>query len=169
MRLDDSRIFRGNGAGKPGLLLRFRHTGASDGPPDAGVGAAGADPDGSGLEPSSSELSSADLFGMLWCGLADILGTAAAATLLRRAAQRALPRWPELAALCIVRERLEYRYSLPASWEDPASQLPAALSAVARELWPLLVDLTGSVVVQRLEQIPELRDHGILPAGETRP
>ena len=167
--MDDSRIFRGNGAGKPGLLLRFRHTGAPDAPTDAAVDPGGADRDGSSVEPSSSELSSADLFGLLWRGLADILGTAAAATLLRRAAQRALPRWPELAALCIIRERLEYRYSLPANWEEPVSQLPAALSAVARELWPLLVDLTGSVVVQRLEQIVELRDRGILPSGEPRP
>ena len=85
------------------------------------------------------------------------------------ARKRALPRWPELAALCIVRERLEYRYSLPPDWEQRVSPLPGALSEVARQLWPLLVDLTGTVVVQRLAQIPELRERGILPAGEERP
>jgi len=118
------------------------------------------------MDAGSNEPSPAELFDILWRGLADILGTAAAATLLRRAAQRALPRWPELAALRIVRERLEYRYSLPPDWEQPVSPLPGALSDVAHQLWPLLVDLTGTVVVQRLAQIPELRERGILPAGE---
>jgi len=117
---------------------------------------------------SGGELSSADLFGILWRGLADILGTAAAATLLRRSAQRALPNWPELAALCIVRERLEYRYNLPANWEQPLPKRPGALAEVACELWPLLIDLTGSVVIQRLAKIPELRHHGMLPPGEAR-
>jgi hypothetical protein len=164
--VDDSRIFRRNGPGEPGQLLRFPQTGALHG--SANEGDAGAPPDGSGEVLSRSEVSSGDLFGLLWLGLADILGTAAAATLLRRAAQRALPRWPELAALCIVRERLEYRYRLPSHWKDPVSQQPGALSALARELWPLLVDLTGSVVVRRLAQIPELRDRGILPPEALR-
>jgi len=125
--------------------------------------------DGSSAELSGGELSAAELFGLLWRGLADILGTAAAAALLRRAAQRALPRWPELAALCILRERLEYRYTVPSNWKSPVPSLPGALSALTRELWPLLVDLTGSVVVQRLAQIPELRERGILPPAEAPP
>ena len=125
--------------------------------------------DGSLPERAGGEPSSADLFGILWCGLADILGTAAAAAILRRAAQRALPHWPELAALCIVRERLEYQYRLPANWEHPATQPLGALSEVTRELWPLLVDLTGAVVIQRLAQIPELRGQGLLPPDEAAP
>ncbi|MEO8185476.1 MAG: hypothetical protein ABI895_42245 [Deltaproteobacteria bacterium] len=165
--MDDSRIIRRSGAGEPGQLLRFRQAGDLHGSPDGGD--AGAAPDGASTELSGSELSAAELFGILWRGLADILGTAAAAALLRRAAQRALPRWPELAALCILRERLEYRYTLPSNWKSPVPKLPGALSALARELWPLLIDLTGSVVVQRLAQIPELREQGILPPAEVPP
>jgi hypothetical protein len=165
--LDDSRIFRRNGGAEPGQLLHFRQTGALHDPADAGYAEAG--PAGSSVEPSSSELSTGDLFGILWLGLADIVGTAAAAAVLRRAAQRALPQWPELAALGILRERLEYRYRLPPTWKDQISQPPGALAGLVRELWPLLVDLTGPVVVQRLARIPQLRDRGILPAGEAPP
>jgi len=111
-------------------------------------------------------LSAGDLFAVLWEALADILGTAATATLLRRAAQRAAPRWPELAALSITRESLDYRYSVPSAWREPALDPPQALCELARELSALLVDLTGAVVVNRLAQVPELRDRGIVaPAG----
>jgi hypothetical protein len=164
--LDDSRSFRGNGVGKPGQLLRFPQIAAPDGSSLADTGDAHGNAGAALPEPAGGELSSADLFGILWRGLADILGSAAAAALLRRAAQRAQPRWPELDALCIAREQLEYRYRLPASWEDPVTQPLGALSEVLRELWPLLVDLTGSVVIQRLAQIPELRDQGLLPPEE---
>ena len=114
-------------------------------------------------------LTADDLFSILWTALADMLGTAAAATLLRRAAQRVAPTWPELAALSITRESLEYRYVVPASWKDATADPPEALCALARELWTLLVDLTGSVVVNRLAQIPTLRDRGIVPAREEQP
>jgi hypothetical protein len=121
------------------------------------------DPDGSRPR---ADLSAANLFDILWCALADLLGTAAAATLLRRAALRALPRWPELAALSIRRERLEYVYTVPSAWNDPAPNPPQALRELARDLWTILVELTGSVVVNRLERIPELRDRGIVPRQE---
>jgi hypothetical protein len=114
-------------------------------------------------------LSAADLFTILWEALADVLGTAAAATLLRRAAQRAAPLWAELAALSIRREALEYRYAVPPAWKDPALDPPQALCELARELWVLLAELTGSVVVNRLAQIPELRDRGIVPKREEQP
>jgi hypothetical protein len=127
--------------------------GPTRGPPATGRERAkakdSADADGEG--------SSADVFALLWAGLADILGTAAGATLLRRAAQCALPRAPELAALQITRQSLDYRYTLPSSWSSSGSDPRVALLALTRELWPLLVDLTGSVVIQRLEQVPELR------------
>jgi len=145
--LDDSRISRRDGAAEPAQILRFRQNGAG----------------------AQSEVSAADLFALLWTGLADMLGTAATATLLRRAAQCALPGAPDLAALCITRESLEYRYTLPESWTSPVSEPCAALSALARELWPLLVDLTGSVVTQRLAQIPELRALGVPPGEERQP
>jgi hypothetical protein len=111
-------------------------------------------------------LSAAYIFGILWRELADMIGTAAAASLVRRAAQRVIPRWPELAALSIARESLEYRYSLPSAWNDPAPHPPQALRELARELFALLVELTGTVVVNRLAKIPELRDRGIVPTRE---
>jgi hypothetical protein len=154
--LDNSRNSRGAGGAEPGQLLRFRQPG--------GARAAEA-----GSESRGHELSSGDLFGLLWRGLADILGTAAAATLLRRAAQRTLPRCPELLALVITRESLEYRYTLPVHWGDAAPKAEGELSELARELWPLLTALTGSVVVQRLAQIPELQACGIVPGEEGAP
>ena len=117
---------------------------------------------------AGAEFSACAIFIVLWDALADILGTAAAATLVRRAAQRATPRWPELAALSITRESLEYRYKVPSAWKDPSPDPPLALCELARELWALLVELTGSVVVNRLAQIPVLRDQGIVPRQEER-
>ncbi len=135
--------------------------------------AAGADGAGRAAGPGTPGPSAGDLFTLLWEALADILGTAAAATLLRRAAQRAAPRWPELLALAITRESNEYRYTVPAAWRDPGLDPPSALHGLTRELWALLVDLTGPVVVDRLAQIPELRARGLIPPrggnGETRP
>jgi hypothetical protein len=109
-----------------------------------------------------TDLSAYALFALLWEGLADILGTAAAATLLRRAAQRAMPRWPELTALVITRANQEYRYTIPAAWKEPGADPPQALCELARELSALLADLTGSVVINRLAQTRELRDRGIV-------
>lgn len=140
----------------------FRQVAAPLGPGEPGTEGTGAKDAAS----SGSNASSADLFALIWSGLADILGTAAAATLLRRAAQCALPRAPELVLLRITRQGLEYRYTLPSSWTSPVSDSSGALSALARELWPLLVDLTGSVVVQRLAQLPELRVLGVTPREE---
>jgi hypothetical protein len=120
----------------------------------------GGDPDGSRPR---ADLSAANIFNILRRALADILGTAAAATLLRRALQRTVPNWPELTALSITRESFEYAYTVPSVWNDPTPDPPRALCELVRELWTLLVELTGSVVVNRLERIPELRDRGIFP------
>lgn len=157
--MDDSRISRRDGAAEPAQISRFRQGGQARGSREPGADARGI----------QSAASAADLFALLWKGLADILGTAAAATLLRRATQRALPRAPELAALSITRQSLEYRYTLPSSWTSPVSDPSGALPALAAELWPLLVDLTGSVVTQRLAQIPELRALGVVPREEPQP
>jgi hypothetical protein len=116
-----------------------------------------------------AELSASDLFALLWQALADILGTAATATLLRRAAQRAAAHWPELTALNITRGALEYQYQVPDDWSQRARKPPPALCELVRELWVLLLDLTGSVVVKRLSQISELRAHGLIPPEERQP
>ncbi|HVR19579.1 MAG TPA: hypothetical protein VMS65_07780 [Polyangiaceae bacterium] len=116
-----------------------------------------------------ADLSTGALFTILWRELADILGTAAAASLVRRAADRAVLRAPELAALSITRENLEYRYVVPYAWNDASPHPPRALRELSRELWTLLVELTGTVVVNRLAKVPELRDQGIVPTMEPQP
>jgi nucleotide-binding universal stress UspA family protein len=117
----------------------------------------------------AAELSSADLFTRIWEALADVLGTAAAATLLRRAARRAQTRHPELAEFVVVRENLEYRYTLPSAWNDRTEGTQHALRHLVGELLPLLVELTGSLVVTHLAQVPELRERGIIPPDGTSP
>lgn len=118
---------------------------------------------------ASAGPSSATLFTLLWDALADLLGTAATATLLRRAANRATPRNPELAELGIVRDNLEYKYTLPPAWNDGTKSMQHALRHLIAELLPLLVELTGPIVVTRLAQIPELRACGIAFPQEERP
>lgn len=94
---------------------------------------------------------SAALFAILWDTLADVLGTSATAALLRRAARGATGRCPELAALGIVREELEYRYTVP------AAVTTTALRELVVELRPLLVEMTGPIVIGHLDRVPELR------------
>src|SRR5579859_2659052 len=118
---------------------------------------------------TGAEPSSAALFALLWNALADMIGTAAAAILLRRAARRAAAQNPELAALLIVRETLEYRYTLPSAWNDWTGGTQRALQNLVAELLPLLVELTGPVVVRHLAQIPELRERGIVSPQEEEP
>jgi hypothetical protein len=57
-----------------------------------------------------------DLFTILWDALADLLGTATTAVLLKRAARRAVARSPELAELIILRQGLVYTYTCPTGW-----------------------------------------------------
>jgi hypothetical protein len=96
------------------------------------------------------------LFRMLWEALVDLLGCAATAALLQRAARRALARSPELGALAISRVDRQYSYLLPRSFDTPDGQ--AALRNLLDELRPLLVELTGSVALRRLERVSGLRE-----------
>jgi hypothetical protein len=112
------------------------------------------------------ERSTAALFAILWDALADLLGTAATATLVRRAAQRATRRCPELGELVITRKNLDYGYDPPPRWKERKGGPPLALRELFSELRPLLVDLTGAVVINHLARIPELREHGLIPAPE---
>ena len=153
--MDDSNGFRRGGSPEKGRVVRL-------GQASSVRASAVADELHGDRSSAGTNLSAGDLFTILWGALADVLGTAAAATLLRRAAQRAALRWPELEALAITRESLEYRYSLPVTWQDPSPGPPRALCELARELCTLLVDLTGSVIVNRLAQIPELSSRGII-------
>lgn len=95
------------------------------------------------------------LFGVLWNALVDLLGSAAAATLIRRSAKHASARAPGLAALQVIREQFEYRYALPPSWSWDAAAV-GELRELCLALRPLLVELTGQVVVHRLGSIHAL-------------
>jgi hypothetical protein len=118
---------------------------------------------------ASAELSSVALFALLWDALADLLGTAAAAAILRRAVRRAAAGDADLARFAIVRENLEYRYLVPPSWNESSDGADRSLRCLVSELLPLLVELTGPVVVRRLAQIPELVMQGIIPNVERAP
>jgi redox-sensitive bicupin YhaK (pirin superfamily) len=106
--------------------------------------------------PRSPALTDTALFGRLWAETVEVLGPTATATILRRAARRALPRSPELAALDIARVDGEFRYSLPRSFDQPDARAP--MRDLLDELRPLLAELTGQVVFRRLERVPQLRE-----------
>ena len=114
------------------------------------------------------ELSAAALFAIVWDALADVLGTAAAAAIVRRAVGRAAVDCPELVDVVIVREDLDYAYRLPHKWSLKTEGDPIALRELAAEIGRLLLELTGTVVISRLEQIRELAARGLLwrPEGE---
>jgi hypothetical protein len=114
------------------------------------------DPDHAGVE-----LSSARLFELLRGSLAELLGTATTAILLRRAVRRAVADSPELRELVIARENREYRYALPSAWNDTGGT-HRGLRNLVRELVTLLAALTGPLIVDYLARIPELRDRGIV-------
>lgn len=107
-------------------------------------------------DPESSDCEAEVLFGLIWASLVDLLGSAATATLIRRSLKRAAMRAPALAHVKVEREQFEYRYVLPAEWNDETSSLDG-LRELARELSPLLAELTGPVALQRLRGIEDLR------------
>jgi hypothetical protein len=117
---------------------------------------------------ASADLSVSALFTLLWNALADLLGTATTATLLKRAARRAQARSPELAELAIERQGLVYAYTCPSGWSSPCAGPPPALREVIGELQPLLIEMTGQLVIRHLEQILELRERGLLAPQEER-
>ena len=107
------------------------------------------------------EIACAALFAIVWDTLAEVLGTAAVAAIVRRAASRAAAANPELLDLVIVRKDLQYRYTLPQSWSNETGR-PLPFRMLVEEIGRLLVELTGTVVVRRLEQVPELRSLGLV-------
>jgi hypothetical protein len=111
---------------------------------------------------SDIEPAAAALFAIVWDALAEVLGTAAVAAIVRRAAVRAAAESPELVELRVLREEFEYRYQLPAAWSHQTDREPLALRVLVAEIGRLLVELTGTVVVHRLEQIPALRGRGLV-------
>lgn len=100
---------------------------------------------------------------ILWEELCDILGSPATAAVIRRAAGRAEQRAPQLKELKIEREQFHYRYSVPASWSVNSVSAADAFRELTRELRPLLLELTGGVVLHRLKEMSGLRDSGLFP------
>ena len=106
--------------------------------------------------------SAAELFELLWESLADVLGTAAAATLLRRAIKRAASQVSSGELVIVVRNGPDYEYRLPETWRQPGNEEAlSALRAVVAELRLLLIELTGPVVVRRLARMAPFRKLGI--------
>jgi hypothetical protein len=105
--------------------------------------------------------SAAELFALLWESLADVLGTAAAATLLRRAIKRAAGK-DASAEVAVVRNGPDYEYRVPEAWRQPGNEEAlTVLRSVAAELRVLLIELTGPVVVRRLARLASFRKLGI--------
>jgi len=106
--------------------------------------------------------SAAALFDLLWESLADVLGTAASATLLRRAIKRAASQTSWSEPVVVTKNGLDYLYRLPETWKQPGNEEAiGALRLVAAELRVLLVELTGPVVVRRLARLAPFREQRI--------
>jgi hypothetical protein len=104
-------------------------------------------------------LAAADLFDLIWNGLVEVLGTAAAAVLVRRAAKHVASCTPDLPTIIVNRKAVTYEYEVPAVWRRPGDpRASASLQALAEALGVLLEELTGVVVIRRLERIDALRD-----------
>jgi hypothetical protein len=79
---------------------------------------------------------------------------------------------PELVDVVIRREKLDYRYTLPHAWSHPdrattpEERTPIAFHALVAEIGRLLVELTGTVFISRLEEIPALRARGLVWRAE---
>jgi hypothetical protein len=102
------------------------------------------------------DLASSALFRLVWVALVDLLGSAATAALVNRAARRAKVHSPELASLAITRIDQEYGYELPPSFERTQG-LSVPLRNLLAALRALLVEQTGMVALQRLGRVPELK------------
>lgn len=114
---------------------------------------------------SPTPATATDLFGLLWRSLSDLLGSATTATLLRRsknAVARRLPAAGELAQLTIDRDGLEYRYTLPPAWSQTGGDGIVLMHALVDELRPLLMELTGAMLLEQLDRVAAFRDNGIV-------
>jgi hypothetical protein len=94
--------------------------------------------------------------------MANILGTGATATLLRRAIRKVAERRPDLKGLTIRKEALKYAFTIPDSWNEPQTTEMDALRDVTQALRPMLAELTGRVVLRQLEKLELLKEHRIM-------
>ncbi|MEZ0228144.1 MAG: hypothetical protein ACAI25_05930 [Planctomycetota bacterium] len=111
--------------------------------------------------------SAASLFHLVWVALGELLGTSATAILMRRSVQRVATRDAAREYPVVVRKGLDYEYELPPSWTDAETAAEATLRDLIHELWPILQELTGSVVTSRLRAIDELVRCDMIPAEKS--
>lgn len=107
------------------------------------------------------DCSAASLFVAIWETLSDIMGSAATATLLKRAIKHAATKQVDLEGLTVSRGQFTYEYKLPASWTEDSARPRQALQQLVWALSPLLRELTGPVVHHRLETIPHFEACGL--------
>jgi hypothetical protein len=105
----------------------------------------------------TDECTASDLFDQVWQTMADVLGNAATATLMRRSAKRAAVRSRDLDELIVSRTGLTFSYTVPAAWRLCRPEPVASLRELARELGPILTELTGVVIVRRLNSLVDLK------------
>jgi DNA-binding CsgD family transcriptional regulator len=96
-----------------------------------------------------------EIYDLLHGTLSEVIGRTATEALLSRALRRASSRDPRLSALA----RKGAESGAPVQWWTDGRHGMRHLRGVMRELWPLLIDITGPVVVARLER------RGIAPDG----
>ena len=99
-----------------------------------------------------------EIYELLHGTLSEVIGRTATEALLSRALRRASSQDPELGALA----RRSTESGAPVQWWTDGRHGMRHLRAVMRELWPLLIEITGPVVVARLER------RGIVPDGAPR-
>lgn len=104
-----------------------------------------------------------ELFDALWAALTDVIGPTAAATLLQESIRRARRSHPGVDDVAIVQRQFEYTYTVPPAWKTTDSAPRQRFQAIVDELWPLLVGLTGTLVVRRLSAVPQLVECGVIP------
>jgi hypothetical protein len=104
-----------------------------------------------------------ELFDALWTALTDVIGPTAAATLLQESIRRARRSHPGVDDVTIVQRQFEYTYTVPPAWQTTDAAPRKRFQAIVEELWPLLVGLTGTLVVRRLSAVPQLVECGVIP------
>lgn len=121
-------------------------------------------------EPHPAPVTAERLFELIWITLTDFLGSATTATLLRRTRRAVQDRGIDLEDLVITREGLRYSYVVPGCWRDGASHAThATFSSFIEELRSVLVQLTGPVLLRRLDQVPEFAKSSIFFLRGTPP
>jgi ATP phosphoribosyltransferase len=96
------------------------------------------------------------LFILLWRTLSNLVGTPATATLLRRSLKRVEAQHPRLAGVNIARAEHDYVFTLPPEWSEPSDTSLEELRVLYTALCALSQQLTGSVILRRLEALSEL-------------